>query len=205
MKPVLTLAIATAFLFSCGSDPKSAPDQPTGTDTGIEATDTTNATPEEVPAVAAEFPQDIPTVSELDVASYNHERGHKYGGGDCFGVIREYTANDMQLVTDTMGCGEYGSTYTYYIMNNAGELMGVRNIEYEASAGAEKVMRSWHESFYDFREGNAFMLIRKDKDSTEEYALDSVAWDTFELGDAAKEAKKWVGIRDNVWNQGLQE
>ena len=59
---------------------------------------------------------DLPILGTFDLTTASIGGTNEYGGGDCFGEITKYSIPDGTLAIDSMSCGDYGYTYTYYLL-----------------------------------------------------------------------------------------
>ncbi len=60
---------------------------------------------------------DLPVIGTFELNSMKLDSLNEYGAGDCWGTIRRYSLSNVGLVIDSMTCGEYGYTYTYYLLS----------------------------------------------------------------------------------------
>ncbi|MCP4442935.1 MAG: hypothetical protein GY810_28855 [Aureispira sp.] len=114
------------FLVACNTTTENT------TNTNTTPTDTvattpkpdTTATPTES-IVAMEGGRVIPVLGQFDLAQMTQASSNEYGGGDCFAKATKYTLAQTVLVTDSMSCGEYGSTYTHYLLDANDKILAI--------------------------------------------------------------------------------
>jgi len=61
---------------------------------------------------------DIPVIGSFELSEMKMDSLNEYGAGDCWGNIRRYSLPNVGLAIDSMTCGEYGFTYTYYLLSD---------------------------------------------------------------------------------------
>jgi len=61
---------------------------------------------------------EIPVIGSFELSKMKMDSLNKYGAGDCWGTIRRYSLPNVGLAIDSMTCGEYGFTYTYYLLSD---------------------------------------------------------------------------------------
>ena len=61
---------------------------------------------------------DIPVIGSFELSKMKMDSLNEYGAGDCWGNIRRYSLPNIGLAIDSMTCGEYGFTYTYYLLSD---------------------------------------------------------------------------------------
>lgn len=61
---------------------------------------------------------DLPILGSFELAEMKLDSLNEYGAGDCWGTIRKYSLTNTGLAIDSMTCGEYGFTYTYYLLSD---------------------------------------------------------------------------------------
>ena len=68
---------------------------------------------------------ELPILGTFDLKNESIERTNKYGGGDCSGKITKYSIPDGALAVDSLSCGDYGYTYTYYLLSPEDLIMAI--------------------------------------------------------------------------------
>jgi hypothetical protein len=68
---------------------------------------------------------ELPILGTFSLSNMKIDSLHEYGAGDCWGTVTKYSLKDIGLAIDTMSCGEYGYTYTYYFLNDKGSILTV--------------------------------------------------------------------------------
>ncbi|TRZ43129.1 hypothetical protein [Robertkochia solimangrovi] len=61
---------------------------------------------------------DIPVIGTFELSEMKMDSLNEYGAGDCWGTIRRYSLPNFGLAIDSITCGEYGFTYTYYLLSD---------------------------------------------------------------------------------------
>ncbi|MCA6075099.1 hypothetical protein [Fulvivirga sedimenti] len=78
---------------------------------------------------------------------------YAYGGGDCFGDVYHFTGNKRIIVVDSLTCGEYGFTFTHYLLNRSNDIQAVRKLKWESiiNNDATGYTHILSEHLYDFQ------------------------------------------------------
>ena len=73
----------------------------------------------------------LPIMGSFNIDEMTIDSTNKYGAGDCWGSIRRYSLPNVGLCTDSMICGEYGYTYTSYLLSPINFIQVVHTMESE--------------------------------------------------------------------------
>ncbi len=114
MKNLAYLFLAL-ILFSCGQEKKeTTPDEPKETKTA-EVVESAKEKPME--EAADEVNWDAMTYPfKYNLNDFKLVRRVEKGGGDCWGSQCTFTKGNTSLVADSSSCGEYHSTFRYYLL-----------------------------------------------------------------------------------------
>lgn len=86
--------------------------------------------------------------------------------GDCENHTTRYEGKNMTLLIDSVDCFDYGKTFTYFLLNDTGEIRKVHSKEitpfYEEKNGVAQFYFSLSETFVDFDETHAKATFRTD-------------------------------------------
>ena len=122
MKNILSLIIFFSFLGACDSPQENNNNLTEKNQTDSVVTDTVKH-PTETPVTTGGL--QVPTLGQFDLAAMAKDAPHKYGGGDCYGHATKYALDQTIFVTDSVSCGEYGSTYTHYLLDASGKIQAI--------------------------------------------------------------------------------
>ena len=61
---------------------------------------------------------ELPLIGSFELAKMKIDSLNKYGAGDCGRIVRRYSMPNVGLAIDSMTCGEYGFTYSYYLLSD---------------------------------------------------------------------------------------
>jgi len=53
------------------------------------------------------------------LTEFKQDSINKYGAGDCWGNVRQYSDNDIKICLDSTYCGDYGFYYSFYLLKNS--------------------------------------------------------------------------------------
>ncbi len=107
----------------------------------------------------------FPTIGDFSLSSMKQDSTHEYGGGDCEGQITRYSIDQIALGVDSLFCGEYGYTFTHYLLNTHNNVQAVHSIKCEWNVNPDKKNSSVYiltEKIIDFNTDTAKILIRID-------------------------------------------
>ena len=115
---------------------------------------------------SSDTPTDIKPadLSLFDISGTSLDSTHQYGGGDCFGDIYHFSSSDLIIDVDSMKCGEYGFTFTHYILDENESLKAARELKWESimNEDATAYVHVLSEHIYDFRQDPSVFLMRGD-------------------------------------------
>lgn len=120
MKNILILALF--FFAACNPSPPNHDSPPEPEQADSIAKDNIEK-PTEAPTSSNGI--SIPVLGQFDLAKMTKANPHEYGGGDCYGKATKYSLEQTILVTDSMSCGDYGSTYTHYLLDANNKILAI--------------------------------------------------------------------------------
>ncbi|MEJ2005163.1 MAG: hypothetical protein P8X57_09410 [Cyclobacteriaceae bacterium] len=137
------------------SNPKSTEDSSTITDTKAAEADSADDSEELI---------DIPELGMLEFGNQWLDSMRSYGAGDCFGEIYHYTKQGQYYAADSLTCGEYGFTFTHYLMDSSGFLLKARELKWESliNEQGDNYTHVLTEHVYDFQSEPEVILQRTD-------------------------------------------
>lgn len=89
-------------------------------------------------------------------------RRHTYGAGDCWGSITEYALPSGKIAVDSSTCGEYGFTYTRYLLDADEKLLALGIKSSETLFDGDEAAFSRTEHLLDFSQTPAQVQIKND-------------------------------------------
>ena len=110
------LIIVSCFFTSCHSNQSSKADDNQNLGKAIELDSITKPEDKQPLDKNPEEILDLHILGTFDLTTASIDSTNEYGGGDCFGKITKYSIPDGTLAVDSMSCGDYGYTYTYYLL-----------------------------------------------------------------------------------------
>jgi len=117
MKSVYILVIV-GILSSCNSQTNSRTDNVESIDISVKTDSTTNPVEKSIKTDSKSDLLELPVIGSFELSEMKIDSLNEYGAGDCWGTIRRYSLPNVGLAIDSMTCGEYGFTYTYYLLSN---------------------------------------------------------------------------------------
>ena len=107
---------------------------------------------------------DLPAFGVFDLAAMKVDSTHKYGAGDCEGNVTRYASAHGGLATDSLLCGEWGYTYTHYLLSPKGSIQGVFITKSESAVNPQNNAYYFilTEQIIDFKSDPASVLVRID-------------------------------------------
>lgn len=107
-----------------------------------------------------------------ELSNFKLDSLNEYGAGDCWGIIKQISKNELSIGIDSMSCGDYGYEYTFYLIKNKGVKI-VHSKESLTLIGFndKKTEYLLTETIYDFRENQYLSYSRKDTVSKPDYRL----------------------------------
>lgn len=106
----------------------------------------------------------LPVIGKIDLSSMNMDSINEYGGGDCWGAIEKYSSKDFSLAIDSMSCGDYGFTNTYYILKNKDEIEAVyiQKLELGVDYETDSYIYVLQDQMIDFKSEPSVQMVRTD-------------------------------------------
>ncbi|MBL4898683.1 MAG: hypothetical protein JKX76_03430 [Colwellia sp.] len=74
---------------------------------------------------------DLPVFGSFDLSSISSDSTHEYGAGDCWGKVEQLSYEHVAFGIDSMFCGEYGFTFTHFLLTKSGTLQAVHILNCE--------------------------------------------------------------------------
>lgn len=140
---------------------------------------------------------------KLEISNWEFQKIHDYGAGDCYGKVANYThtGDPIILGIDSMSCGEYGDTYTFYFLDQAETLLAVysKKIEPFFNPADESVSYLLTEKKQNFKEISAPGLIRMD---TLDMRTNPIADKPFESNNSSSTestSEEWLKAYQKLW------
>jgi hypothetical protein len=115
MKSIYLIVIVCLF-GSCNSEIKK--DNIESADLSVKSDSTTNPVEISTETDAKSETLNLPVIGTFELSKMKIDSVNEYGAGDCWGKIRRYSLSNVGLAIDSMTCGEYGFTYTYYLLSD---------------------------------------------------------------------------------------
>lgn len=113
----ISLIIICCFFASCSSNESSKASDNPNPDIAIELDSINKPEGKKSLDENPEGTLDLPILGTFDLTNMPIDQTNEYGGGDCFGKTTKYSLPDGTLAVDSMSCGDYGYTYTYYLLD----------------------------------------------------------------------------------------
>jgi hypothetical protein len=106
----------------------------------------------------------LPVMGTFELNKTKTDSLNEYGAGDCWGTIRRYTLPDAGLAIDSMSCGEYGFTYSYYLLSTNDLIQVVYSKKSESILNPESDSYFYvqQEKVIDFNSDPAIYMERTD-------------------------------------------
>ncbi|MBB6613158.1 hypothetical protein H7F15_19115 [Pontibacter sp. Tf4] len=140
------------------------------------------------------------TKGKFNTSGVRRDSTNEYGAGDCFGKVTYYSQESMGFGIDSMSCGEYGYTYTHYLLDSK---KAIQAVYLKKSESLLQPDGNWKyaltERIFDFRNSQATIMERVD--TLNDYNKDVIAKD-FEvkkLNDRQSALKKWATDFKELW------
>ncbi|MBK6265098.1 hypothetical protein JKA74_08615 [Marivirga sp. S37H4] len=107
---------------------------------------------------------ELPVIGTFELGSAEIDSTNEYGAGDCWGKIKRYSLANVGLAIDSMSCGEYGFTYTYYLLSQTDFVQSVFIQKSESILNPENNSYFYiqEEQVIDFNSDPAISMIRVD-------------------------------------------
>ncbi|QCR21371.1 hypothetical protein [Pontibacter sp. SGAir0037] len=140
------------------------------------------------------------TLGKFNTSGVTKDSTNEYGAGDCFGKVTYYSQKSMGLGIDSMSCGEYGYTYTHYLLDSKKTIQAVYLKKSESLLQPDGNWKyALTERIFDFRNSQATIIERVD--TLNDYNKNVIAKD-FEvkkLNDRQTALKKWTTDFKELW------
>lgn len=145
---------------------------------------------------------EILTLRNFNTSGGTRDSTNEYGAGDCFGKVTFYSLKGGGLGIDSMSCGEYGYTYTHYLLDSK---KAIQAVYLKNSESLLQPDGNWKyalaERIFDFRNSQATMMERTD--TLDEHSKDVIAkdFDVIKLNDRQSAVKKWSKGFKELWEK----
>jgi len=116
MKNIYLIVIAS-LIISCNTQTKKSLDKNEISDLEVKTDSTTSVVKSTKTDSESEI-LELPVLGSFELSEMKIDSFNEYGAGDCWGTIRRYSLPNVGLAIDSMSCGEYGFTYTYYLLSD---------------------------------------------------------------------------------------
>jgi hypothetical protein len=154
-------------------------------------------------AVALDAELENLMLGKLKTSAMSVDSTNEYGAGDCFGKITYCSQGGMGLGIDSMSCGEYGYTYTHYLLNSKNEIQGVYLKQSESLLQTDGNWKyALTERIIDFRNAQAAIMERVD--TLDDHTVNSIAKE-FEVKnseDRRSSLELWEVRFKELWEKG---
>jgi hypothetical protein len=140
------------------------------------------------------------TLGKFSRSGVTRDSTNEYGAGDCFGKVTYYSQGSMGLGIDSMSCGEYGYTYTHYLLDSKKAIQVVYLKKSEALLQPEGNWKyALTERIFDFRNSQATIMERVD--TLNDLNKDVIAkdYEVKNLNDRQTALKKWATDFKELW------
>jgi hypothetical protein len=140
------------------------------------------------------------TLGKFSTTGITRDSTNEYGAGDCFGKVTYYSQKSMGLGIDSMSCGEYGYTYTHYLLDSKKAIQAVYLKKSESILQSEGNWKyALTERIFDFRNSQA--TIKDRADTLNDNSKDLIAKDfvVTKLNDRQTALKKWTNNFKELW------
>ncbi len=159
---------------------------------------------------------EIPPLSGLSLFMTDQmtlDSTYAYGGGDCFGDLYHFTGNERTIVVDSLTCGEYGFTFTHYLLNRSNDLQAVRTLKWESiiNTDATDYVHILSEHLFDFQGDMPTFYSRRDTMDNHFISMghypDSISlqFNTESSEDYQTVHKQWKAQLESLWKRDLVE
>ncbi|WP_298473190.1 hypothetical protein [uncultured Maribacter sp.] len=136
----------------------------------------------------------IPSFGEIEVNQNQIDSTHIFNAGDCGGNITRYKIDKKFVTIDTTSCGDYGDTYTCYVLDSINSIELVFEEKYTFIKNGKII----NQLLIDFNEEPVIAKKRTDTVySNKEKHLNLFQGDT--LVDVLKSFENWSLNYENIW------
>ena len=107
---------------------------------------------------------ELPVIGSFELTKMKLDSLNEYGAGDCWGTVRRYSLPNVGLAIDSMTCGEYGFTYTSYLLSDKDFIQVVYTKKSESILNPETTSYFYvqQEQVIDFNSDPAISMTRTD-------------------------------------------
>lgn len=148
---------------------------------------------------------DLPFLGQFELNNAAIDSMNEYEAGDCWGRIKQYSWSQAILAMDSLTCGEYGFTNTYYLLSPKGQIKSVYIQESTPRlnpkhASSDFVLR---EQIINFKTDPAISKMRIDSASE---CFDSMTDKVFTrntLGEGRGDSQFWELQYHETWQSDL--
>ena len=140
------------------------------------------------------------TLGKFNTSGVTRDSTNEYGAGDCFGKVTYYSQKGMGLGIDSMTCGEYGYTYTHYLLESK---KGIQAVYFKKSESLLQPDGNWKyaltERILDFRNSQATIMERVDTLNDNNKDVIAKDFEVKKLNDRQTALKKWATDFKELW------
>lgn len=203
MKFIISLFAFCFLVAACNTAPKSNPEASVKKDLNREQKVTSVGklqTSQKKPNLESEF--EILPLWKFKLPDVSIDSTNEYGGGDCSGKVTYYSQGNIGLGIDSMSCGEYGYTNTYYLLNSK---KLVQAIYLKKSESLPQPDGNWKnaltERLIDFRNNRAIVKERMDTINDETKSIINKKFIVKDLGDRQTGLDHWNKEFQLLWEK----
>jgi len=106
------LIVMVCLIASCNLQTKTKKDNNKSTNISVKTNSAKNATKTNSEILK------LPIIGSFKLSKMKIDSLNAYGAGDCWGEVKRYSLPNGGLAIDSTTCGEYGFTYTYYLLDD---------------------------------------------------------------------------------------
>lgn len=137
----------------------------------------------------------IPDYKEFELNNIDKDSVHIYNGGDCSGNVSRFKIKDKYLTIDSLFCGDYGNTYTKYILDSKNSIELIfRESSKNIRSGIEL-----SQVLIDFRQTPAITKERTDTIYTDKGKNISKEFIKDTLTDTQASYEHWILQYGEIW------
>jgi len=158
------LIVIVCLIASCDSQTSKRVDNNQIPDLSVETDSTTNPIENLTKTESKSELLELPVIGTFELTSMIMDSTNEYGAGDCWGKLARYSLPSVGLAIDSMTCGEYGFTYTSYLLSDKDFIQVVYTKKSESILNPETTSYFYvqQEQVIDFNSDPAISMTRTD-------------------------------------------
>lgn len=135
------------------------------------------------------------------------EKIHEYGAGDCWGTVTKYSLPNHGLAIDSLNCGDYGYTFTYYLLSQQDQIQGVfiKKSETSMDGSSNTVSFILLEQIIDFTAQPPVSMTKTETVSDYDNKVIKAPYVTLPLDDQKATYAHWEMEYNRMWELGNTE